>query len=161
VVHEALHTCGGICWTEGHHPWGIEPSGCFKSHKVLCFITVSTVLNVPIPITEVKFTEEYHSSHSFDDGDNVREGKDIFDCDSIDLLVIEYRAVTPVPFFDIEDGCQIWGFRFSDKTSIFLFLNVLCLKFFFSTGQRIDLAGDRRRGVRNEGYSMVLWSVWQ
>jgi hypothetical protein len=99
--------------------------------------------------------------HSFNNGNNAREGEDVFNHDGIDLSVIKYRVVTPILLSDIKDRCRVWGFQFSDKTGIFLFLNVLCLEFFLSAGQRIDFAGDRRRSIRNEGYNMVLWLVWQ
>jgi hypothetical protein len=158
MVHEVLHTSRGICWTKAHHPWGIEPSGCFKSYKVLHFVTV---LNVPIAVAEIKFTKEYHSTHSLDNGVNSREGEDVFDHDSIDFLIIEYRVVTPVLLPDIENRCRVWGFQFSNKTSVFLLLNVLFLEFFLSTGQRVDSVGNRRKGIRNEGYNVIPWSVWQ
>jgi hypothetical protein len=156
MVHEALHTSRGICWTEAHHPWGVEPSGCFICHKVLHFITV---LDVPIAVAEIKFTEEYHSMHFFDNGVDLGEGEDIFNHDSIDFPIIKYRLVTPVLLFDIEDRCQVWGFQFLDKTSVFLFPNVLCLEFFLSVGQRVDSAGNGRRSIRNEGYNRVPWLV--
>jgi len=158
VVHGVLHTGWGIGWTEAHNSWGIEPSGCFKCHKVLHFITVS---NVPIAVAEIKFTKEYHSTHSLDNGVNSREGEDVFDHDSIDFLIIEYRVVTPVLLPDIENRCRVWGFQFSNKTSVFLLLNVLFLEFFLSTGQRVDSVGNRRKGIRNEGYNVIPWSVWQ
>jgi len=91
----------------------------------------------------------------------VREGEDIFDHDSIDLLVIEYEAVTPILLSDIEDGCRVWGFQFLDKTGVFLFFNVPCLEFFLSVGQRINFAGDGRTGIRDKGHNMVPWLMWQ
>ena len=139
MVHKMLHTGWGISWTKAHYSWGIEPLSCLKCYKVLHFITV---LDVPIAIAKIKFTEEYHSTHSFDNGVNSREEKDILDHDSIDFLIIKYRAVTPVLLSDIENRCQVWGCRFSDKASIFLFLNVLHLEFFLSAGQRVDSAGN-------------------
>jgi hypothetical protein len=102
VVHEALHTGQGIGWTEAHDSWGVEPSGCFKCYKVLHFITI---LNVPVAIAEVKFTKEYHSLHSFNNSVNTREGEDIFNCDSIDFLIIEYRVVTSILFLNVKDRC--------------------------------------------------------
>jgi hypothetical protein len=41
--------------------------------------------------------------HPFDNGVDSREGEDIFDCDSIYFLVVEYGVVTPILLFDIED----------------------------------------------------------
>jgi len=64
----------------------------------------------------------------------VREGEDIFYCNSIDLPIIEYGTVTPILLSDVKDGCRVWGFRFSDQTGIFLLLNVFLLELFFSVG---------------------------
>jgi hypothetical protein len=47
MVHKALHTGQGIGQTEAHYSWGVEPSGCFKGHEVLHFITVS---NIPVAV---------------------------------------------------------------------------------------------------------------
>jgi hypothetical protein len=102
VVHEALHIGQGIGWTKAYYSWGIEPSSCLKCHKVLRFVTVS---NISVAVAKIKFSKEYHSSHSFNNSINMREGEDIFDRDSIDFLIIEYRVVTPIPFFDVENGC--------------------------------------------------------
>jgi hypothetical protein len=41
--------------------------------------------------------------HSFDDCVDIRKGEDVFDCDSVNLLIIEYGVVTPILLFDIED----------------------------------------------------------
>jgi hypothetical protein len=62
------------------------------------------------------------------------EGEDVFDCDSIDLPIIKYRVVASILLSDVEDRCQVWGFRFSDEAGIFLFLNVFLLKLFLSAG---------------------------
>jgi hypothetical protein len=102
VVYEVLHTSRGICWAKAHYPRSIESSGHFKCHKVLCFVTVS---NVPIAVAEIKFTEEYHSVHSFNNSVNSREGEDVFDHDSIDFPIIKDRTVTPVLLFDVENRC--------------------------------------------------------
>jgi hypothetical protein len=37
------------------------------------------------------------------------EGEDVFDCDGVDLLIIEYWPETPILLFDVEDGCRVWG----------------------------------------------------
>jgi hypothetical protein len=102
MVHEVLHTGQGIGWTKAHDLWGIEPPGCLKCYKVLHFIAVS---NVPVAITEIKFTKEYHSSYSFDNSVNTREGEDVFDYDSIDFPIIKYRVVTSILFLDVENRC--------------------------------------------------------
>jgi hypothetical protein len=47
MVYEPLHACGGIGWSEAHYFGGIESSGCFKGHQILCFLTVA---NVPITV---------------------------------------------------------------------------------------------------------------
>jgi hypothetical protein len=41
--------------------------------------------------------------HPFDNHVNSREGKDIFDRDSIYFLVVKYGTITPVLLFDIKD----------------------------------------------------------
>jgi hypothetical protein len=64
----------------------------------------------------------------------MREGKDIFHRNSIDLSIIEYGAIAPVLLSDVEDRCQVWGFQFSDQTSVFLLLDVFLLELFLSVG---------------------------
>ena len=102
IVYEVLHAGWGIGWSKTHYSRSIESSGCFKFYKIFGFLTI---MNVPIAVAEVEFTKEYHSVHPFDNGVDAREGEDIFDCDSIDFLIIKYGAVTPIFLFNIEDGC--------------------------------------------------------
>jgi hypothetical protein len=45
--------------------------------------------------------------HPFNNGANMGEGEDVFDHNSVNLLIIEYGAITPILLFNVEDGGQI------------------------------------------------------
>ena len=131
MIHKPLHACRGIGWSKAHYSGGIKSSGHFKGHQVLSLLTVT---NIPIAIAQIKFTKEYHATHSFDNRINSREGEDIFDHNGIYFLVVEYRTVASILLFDIEYRDRVWRFQFLDQASIFLLFDVFRLKLLFSTG---------------------------
>jgi len=44
----------------------------------------------------------------------MREWEDIFDCNGINFLVVEYGAISPILLSDIKDRGRIWGLQFLD-----------------------------------------------
>jgi hypothetical protein len=100
MIHELLHACGGIGWSEAHYSGGVESSGHFEGHQILSFLTVA---DIPIAVAWIEFTKEYHATHSFNNHVNMREGEDVFDYDGIYFPVVEYRMITLILLFDVED----------------------------------------------------------
>ena len=41
--------------------------------------------------------------HPFDNRVNLREGEDVFDCDSVYFPIVEYGLITPILLFDVKD----------------------------------------------------------
>jgi hypothetical protein len=50
--------------------------------------------------------------HFFNNRVNLREGEDIFDCDSVNLSIVEYWTITPILLFNVKDGVEYRDFNF-------------------------------------------------
>jgi len=101
MVHEFLHYGGTVSGSEWHYSGCVEPIGCFECQYVLRLFFDCDVI---VTFVQVELAEEDRSNCVFEYHGDLGQGTDIFDCDRIDLPVVEKGPERSIFLFVIKDG---------------------------------------------------------
>jgi len=86
VIHKLLHYGGAVSGSKWHYSGHIKPIRGFECQNVLRLFFDHDII---VTFVQVKLAKEYRSNCVFEYGGDLGQGADIFDCDCVDLPVVE------------------------------------------------------------------------